>query len=528
MGDRLVVVSGAGFFRRGLLPAPAGGVALWSDGRAAVGHRVTESRLVLVGITSAGLVAASSWWVGGVPVGYRTRSPSVLSWFPVGGAVPRVAFYVGLFALIATWLMLGRRALSGEVNAVTLRRYVLGCALPLLGGLPLGRDLWAYAAQGNLAHHGLSPYTHSPADLPGGYTDQVSVLWLHSTAPYGPLWVVVSRALVAVTGDHPTVAVLLLRLPAFAGLLLWVAALPVVAERVGGCRLGVGLWLGAASPLTLVLGVGGGHNDLLMVGLMVAGVAVVVHRANWAALAGGAALIGVATTVKSPAVIALAFSVPLWLAVRGQRAQPRAVLVAGAVALAGALVAFGLISVASGLGLGWTHQLSVDSPAVSWTSLSTAAAIVGKALLGAGHPAAVDATMRAVRRGGEWLAAAATAALWWLALWRAPLRRAALAYLTVALAVVSVLVPSVQPWYFCWALAFAGLVIRTERVIVLAATVCVAFPMMTRPNGNGWDRTGWAALILAGSLTLCALTLRARQPIRSLAAHPDGVDQARP
>ena len=144
---------------------------------------------------------------------------------------------------------------------------------------------------------------------------------------------------------------------------------------------------------------------------------------------------------------------------------------------------------ASGLGLGWTHQLSVDSPAVSWTSLSTAAAIVGKALLGAGHPAAVDATMRAVRRGGEWLAAAATAALWWVALWRAPLRRAPLAYLTVALAVVSVLVPSVQPWYFCWALAFAGLVIRTERVIVLAATVCVAFPMMTRPNGNGWDRT---------------------------------------
>ena len=183
---------------------------------------------------------------------------------------------------------------------------------------------------------------------------------------------------------------------------------------------------------------------------------------------------------------------------------------------------------ASGLGLGWTHQLSVDSPAVSWTSLSTAAAIVGKALLGAGHPAAVDATMRAVRRGGEWLAAAATAALWWVALWRAPLRRAPLAYLTVALAVVSVLVPSVQPWYFCWALAFAGLVIRTERVIVLAATVCVAFPMMTRPNGNGWDRTGWAALILAGSLTLCALTLRARQPIRSLAAHPDGADQAPP
>jgi alpha-1,6-mannosyltransferase len=471
---------------------------------------VSDSHLVVFGIAGALLVAASSWWVGGVPVGYRTRPPSVLSWFPVGGAVPRVAFYLGLLGLIATWLMLGRRALAGQVTTATLRRYVLGGALPLLGALPLGRDLWAYAAQGNLAGHGLNPYAHSPADLPGPYTDQVSSLWLHSTTPYGPLWVVVSRAAVTLSGGHPTVAVLLLRLPAFAGLLLWVVTLPVVAARVGG-RVGVGLWLGAASPLTLVLGIGGGHNDVLMVGLMVSGLAVALQWSDRAALACGAALIGLAATVKSPAVLAVAFAVPLWLAVRGHRARPGAVLVAGAIALVGAVVPFALISALSGLGLGWTHQLSVDSPAVSWTSLSTAVAMVGKALWGAGHPAAVDATMQAVRRVGEWLAAATAAALWVLALRRAPQRQAALACLTGALGVVSVLVPSVQPWYFCWWLVFAGVVIRTERLIVLAATVCVAFPVMTRPNGNGWDRTGWAAVILAGSLTVCVLAFASRQ-----------------
>ena len=63
------------------------------------------------------------------------------------------------------------------------------------------------------------------------------------------------------------------------------------------------LWLGALSPLALFSFVSSGHNDALMVGLLVAGVTLAVEGR----LLAGLVLCALAATVKLPAAAAVVF-----------------------------------------------------------------------------------------------------------------------------------------------------------------------------------------------------------------------------
>lgn len=440
-------------------------------------------------------------------------------------------FYLGLAAMTGAWLELGRRVLRItradcapdadrppdaashatvaliEGSPATLRRYVLGCCVPFLFAAPFGRDLWAYAAQGNLVRHGIDPYAHGPAALPGAFTDEVSRRWLHTSAPYGPLWLQISHGIDTVAGQHVLAAAVLLRLPAFAGLLLWLWALPHLARRFDGGtgrRAAAALWLGAASPLTIVLGLGGGHNDLLMIGLIVAGLALATGR-SFGSLALAGAVIAVGVMVKSPAAIAVAFAVPIWLTANRRAPTLRHVLVACSAALGGAAAIALVVTVASGLGTGWTHQVNTAAPWVSWLSLPSAAVMLGKLLTGnLRELKAVDGALQLARTIGEALAVAVSAALWFLAL-----RRASLACLAVALGAVALLAPSVQPWYYCWALALAGLVVRSGRLLIALAAVSIAFPVMITPSGVGLESSLAAIPIIAGAAALAWFSMRA-------------------
>src|SRR6185312_965038 len=210
--------------------------------------------------------------------------------------------------------------------------------------------------------------------------------------------------------------------------------LPPIARRMGG-RTELALWLGVASPLTLVLGVGGGHNDLLMAGLL-----------------------GAASVVKTPAVAGLAFAVPIWLHVREphRRGFPpvRTIVSSSAVAGAVGLATMTMVSVGSGLGWAWLHEISSDISVVNWLSVPTAIAILLK--LATGHVTGatdLDAGMRFIRSLGSALTGVVLAGLWFVALRRAPLT-----CLVIGLGAAASLVPAVQPWYYCWALVLAGLV----------------------------------------------------------------------
>jgi alpha-1,6-mannosyltransferase len=462
---------------------------------------VSGRRLALGAGLAAALMAASSWSIGAVPVG----------WQPAHKWIAWPAYYVGLAACVSAWLLLGRRVLAADRPPLAprdVRRFVICSAAPLLVAAPFGRDLWAYAAQGHLVGHGLDPYDHAPVDVPGPFTDEVSSRWVHTPAPYGPVWLRLSQLAAWSAHGHPTVAVLVLRLPAFLGLLMCCWAITRLAERLGG-RADVALWLGAASPLMSVLGVGGGHNDLLMLGAALAGLAVASGpgRAN---LALGAAIAAVGVLVKSPAAVAVAFTVPVWLHARGGRDSVRQLLAAGAIALGAALATLAAISASSGLGLGWTTQVNADAQWVSWLSLPSAAAMLGKAVTGSTHPRELDDTLRACRTVGELVAVVVLVALWVLAMSRAARSsaRGPIGPLAAAFGVAALLGPSVQPWYYLWGLTVAGLAVSGRAALALLACVPLMFAVMITPSGFGWE-SGWGApVVIVGAVLVSWTALR--------------------
>jgi alpha-1,6-mannosyltransferase len=437
------------------------------------------------------VLTTTSWHIAAVSVDVPPAPPG-----------PYVAYYCALAALFASWLALGRQVVRNpsSLGVATVRRYLVAAAVPLLGAAPIGRDLWAYAAQGDLVAHGVDPYVHGPAALPGAFSRQVGHLWVHSPSPYGSLWLQICHGLDWLAGGRPDVAVMLLRLPAFAGLLIGAWALPRIARRFG-YRAEPALWLGLASPLVLVLGLGGGHNDLVMIGMMLVGL-LVAAGPGLRRLGLGAALLGAAVLVKSPAALALAFTVPTWLRANGHPITARRTATACAVAAGSGLATATALTVACGLGTGWLGQIGPDARWASWLSVPTAAAMLSKVLTGQlDQVGVIDSITRWARLVGEWTLAATAVLAWWRGLRGTPL-----AYLSVTLAAAALLAPAVQPWYFCWALALAGLV-AGPRVLSLLASVPLMFTAMITPSGVGLQNNPAAIAIVLGSVATALLAL---------------------
>jgi alpha-1,6-mannosyltransferase len=488
--------------------------------RADLGRQL--SVICLAGAVGSTIITLTSWWVAAIPSTVRADPPALLSLFPFGGALPRVCYYIGLAVVMLTWLGLGRWLLvhGRPLRPRDLFRYVVSVAAPLLVAAPIAsRDLWAYAAQGNMMVKGINPYVLGPFTVPGPFTDEMSPRWVFSPAPYGPLWMQIAHALVGISGDRPTVAVLLLRLPSLFGVLLAAWTLPALARRLGG-RVELGLWLGVASPLFLVLGVGGGHNDLLMVGLMVAGLAVVC-QGSWTALALGSAVLGAASVVKTPAVAGLAFAVPIWLHVRQPHVHEfppvRKIVSSAAVVGAVGVATMTIATVGSGLGWAWVHEISSDISVVNWLSAPTAVAILVKLVTGhVSGATTLDASMHSIRAIGSTLTGVMLAVLWFVALRRAPLT-----CLVIGLAAAAVLVPAVQPWYYCWALVLAGLVVTRRWLWLVLMTLTLSSVIMIRPNGEGLQMDPAVINIIAGSAVACWLALRTRQPAPTPTSAPN-------
>ena len=132
------------------------------------------------------------------------------------------------------------------------------------------RDVFSYLAQGALPLAGFDPYAVGPEAMPGIFTDNVHYFWQDTPAPYGPLFILIAKSVAWLVGDNIIAGVLLMRLALLPGLLLLVWALPELTRRLGG-RVPVALWVAVANPMMVIHMIGGGHNDLLVVGLLAAG-----------------------------------------------------------------------------------------------------------------------------------------------------------------------------------------------------------------------------------------------------------------
>lgn len=416
---------------------------------------------------------------------------------------------LGLGMLAAAWLTLCRHVATAtgeeQEDALALVRHaVVVWSAPLVVAPPLfSRDGWSYAAQGTMAHLGISPYEHGPGMLQGPIVQAVDPMWMHTVTPYGPLPLLAGDGLAGLTRD-PWMLAIGHRVVALVGLVLLAWAVPRLA-RWAGLNPAMASAVALASPLMIANGVGGLHNDLLMVGLMAA--ALVVAAENGWVL--GAVLGGLAAAVKAPGglvCIAVALvSLPLAASLAD---RIRRLAVVGGVSL-GTLVG---ASVLSGLGLGWIGGLTVPATVNTPLSITT---LVGGAFdwtagaLGTGLPAGLFLDL--VRQAGTLVAVGV--AVWVALTWPTGRRSTAVSAVTVVVGVLVVLSPVVHIWYLLWVTPFLA-ALRLHRVAasgLLAASVVFGLVAPLDSSLHG----AYLAIVLGSMLVavlvpILLLTRRAR------------------
>ncbi|MDT7648980.1 MAG: alpha,6-mannosyltransferase, partial [Pseudonocardiales bacterium] len=347
-------------------PADAGGSASGSVWRTRLGS--PPRRPLLIGLAGALMMVVGGFGAGGVLIRDPLLTNSALGFWRYGHGreLATVLIYTGVALMVWAWVQLGRDVLARRVGGRAVLTTAAVWTAPMLLAPPLfTRDIFSYLAQGGLSLAGFDPYAVGPEAMPGIFTDNVHYFWQDTPAPYGPLFILLAKSVAWATGNNIILGVILMRLALLPGLLLLVWALPELTRRLGG-RVPVALWVAVANPVMVIHMVGGGHNDLLVVGLLAAGALVALRGRP----AGGIALVTAAMAVKASAGIALPFLVLVWAAqFSGSRTARIAKATAAGIGVFA--VVFGLCTLVARVNLGWLPALSAPSMIVNWMSIPT-------------------------------------------------------------------------------------------------------------------------------------------------------------
>ena len=219
------------------------------------------------GLTGSVLLATSAYLGGARSPWQPTMSPRTALAGENGLVLP-LAWVLGTLLLIGAWWA-GRRVVpSARWAYVTAALWVV----PLLPVLPLGSyDVYSYACQGYALAAGHDPYAAGVEVLGCPWLEAVSPTWRDAPAPYGPVFLVLAAA-AAKLGGSLAGTIAALRVISVLGVLLIAACLPVLARR-RDVPVGRAVWLALACPLVSIHLISGAHNDAVMVGLVVAGLA---------------------------------------------------------------------------------------------------------------------------------------------------------------------------------------------------------------------------------------------------------------
>lgn len=462
----------------------------WRPSQRTVGPRQWR----FAGTAAAVVVAVTSWLCGATPKEYSSVWPGVIPWRSNGGSPLACSLlFIAVGVMLYAWWAVRDLDLSVGWHV----RTALLWFAPLLVSAPLfSRDVFSYAVQGLMLHQGLDPYHHGVRGLASPWVSSVSRVWLDTTVPYGPLFMVVAWFAAAVSGGSLLVALGLLRLGATACVLVLAWAVPVIARRLGTDPVRA-VWLGFLTPLVGMHLVAGAHNDALMIAGMVAAVALALQgRHALACLA-----IAAAMAVKAPAAVAMPF-VAILAAVddRGaaipRLAMPRLVLrtlVAGAASCA----AFVAISLATGLGFSWVNSLSEPGKSIQWTSLPTGIGM-GIGFVGTlfGHNVE-DGAVAVARTVALVVLGVALVWIWVRALRRAQDRRFVVVCAAQALVAFIVLSPAFHAWYLLWALPLFAASVTDRRWQTVLAGFATLMSVSILPGGYSLGLvTSWVGVPL--------------------------------
>ena len=394
---------------------------------------------------------------------------------PSGHLLVLAAALVGVVLLVIAWLRLWRvvRADPG-LGFRDLWWVVAAWTAPLLFAAPFAsQDVWVYAAQGKLVASGLG--SASPLHLLGHSVWLSGVDPRYQTGPsiYGPGAVDLSALFATVSGGHPWIAVEFWRLAVIAALVLCSWGVAAVATARGANPVEA-VVAGVANPGVLIVFVGGIHNDAVMIGLVVAGIALAVTKRPWWALAVAA----LAVSVKAPA--ALAVLAIAWWCWKGAWHRRAVALVASLAFTVSVLVVTGS---GSGGGFTWLKPASLGTVASSFSVLrlagTTSSGPVNLVQM-VGILAAVVLVL-SVPRGRSWVGA-----------------------LAVGLAVMALCAANPQPWYLLWTLPVVACTLGNGGVQRAAILVLCAM--------TAWSVLPFGVLVwFAGIIALAVIWIRWRR-----------------
>jgi alpha-1,6-mannosyltransferase len=409
--------------------------------------------------------------------------------------------------MLIAWLLLGRRTLAGETTEFMMRATTGFWLAPLLLSVPVfSRDTYSYLAQGALLRDGFDPYAVGPVANPNTLLDNVSPIWTITTAPYGPVFIMVAKLVTIVVGNHVIVGTMLLRLCMLPGLALLIWATPRLAHHLGNSGP-IAMWICVLNPLVLIHLMGGVHNEMLMVGLMAAGIALTLQGRN----VSGIALVTVGIAVKATAGIALPFLVWVWMRhLREQRGYrpARAFLAATAMSLLIFTVVFGILTAVAGVGLGWLTALAGSVKIINALSVPTATANVIHALGSPFFPVNFYATLRITRYIGIAIIVVMLPLLWWRS--RRD-DRSAMTGLAWSMVVVVLFVPAALPWYYSWPLAVAAPLAQSRGAVAIIAGLSTWVMVIFSPDGSH-GMYSWLHFSLATAFALLAWYSLSRMP----------------
>jgi hypothetical protein len=386
-----------------------------------------------------------------------------------------VVFYGGIGLLCVAWLAIGRRLAAGPREGFSVRALLitgaLWCVPLLLAPSLFSRDLYSYLADGVLLHHGIDPYAHAPDALgpigQGHVLSAVSPFWRHTTAPYGPAFVGVAALLAGAVSQHLIAGVLLLRGLALVGVALLAVFVPRLARRQGADPARA-VWLVVLSPLVMFELIAAGHNDALMAGLLVAGVTLALEERPLL----GVAVCALAATIKLPAAVAIVFILVAWA--RAEPGRARLNVVRGLLVTACVLA---LISLMTGLGLGWVSG-SLSTPAKVRLAITPSTAL-GYTIA---HAFGVAGSSKAIESAFGVVAIVLTAGFGAWLLYRVRFDR--LTWSLGVLLLAAVLGgPAAWPWYGIWGLVLLGCV-RTVQAWRWLPIVMALSAFLIRADGQ--------------------------------------------
>ena len=214
--------------------------------------------------------AATAFFVAVCTASVWSAGPPLHAGATTGQGIPRLYLPClwGAFASYLVSLALIRRAPPGPWAVVTVAVAVQ--LLPLFAPLLGSTDAWSYWDYARIAAtHGANPYAVKPSTYPGDAAyGHMGGAWHTTTSVYGPAFTLASEPVALAAHGSAAAAAWTFKTLAAAGVLLAAALAGLLARRTAFAVAFVG-W----NPLLAIDFAGGGHNDVLMVVLVLTALA---------------------------------------------------------------------------------------------------------------------------------------------------------------------------------------------------------------------------------------------------------------